>query len=1207
MRVWKLFVCLALVGGFSACSSSTTPPDGSVITCVEDEQCPAGLFCDQGICRPLSPPCDDDGRCPAGQVCVDGRCLPEGTDGGDGQDGLDGEDAGDTGPVPDIEIVEPSLTGSPPQYQLDFGNVLVGVTVSQRVVVRNAGSAPLRILQLNFELGTDVDDFTIPAEVLAALPIVVAAGQQTSLDILYTASDGLTDHGILDIISNDPDEPLVKIHLLSEFKGTASASVSPASLAFGDVALGQSSQPLTATLSNQGTGNAVLTVSAVRFGVLNNPDFSLALRDAGGTVVRPPLLLNNGDALDAQVVYHPQLREVDSDELVFVTDDPIQSLRTVALGGRGVVGDLGITPSPVALGRVRVGERAEAVVTISNAGGAPLTVSGIGLEAGSGEWSLTSSEVDLADLPQNPLGLTAGQSVRVSVGFEPADIGQEQTELWVDNSTAEPRRVAAVSASGYVPPAVVTEPAPPVLQFGNVQVDFGTAQAETKTLPVVITNAGGEPLRIDRIQRAASTSVEFTWSPASIPPIDLGLSVPLNVHFTPAGLGGKTGALLIDTNDPDLSLDGVVGRFQIELAANGIDPTVFVSPASQIAFGPVYVGQRVNRQVSVRNAGSGPLQISSIALSPGSATAFSLLGLPQLPLVISNPMTEVLFEVEFVPAALGAQDVGVLVIESSDLGNPRVELALSGAGADCPLNTLDCNGDPQDGCEVTCVPSGPEQCNGRDDDCDCLVDEDFDLDTDPAHCGACNAACSYPHGIPGCANRQCFLSQCQLGWDDCNGSPADGCETPLGTTDDCAGCDHECRFDHAQASCLGGTCVMGACEQFYLNCNTSTGDGCEVFSLFDADNCGACNRRCLFDNAIGICSGGNCFLQQCLPNFANCDGIPDNGCEVNLMTDPAHCGSCPNVCQAPSGTPVCVNGTCGVSDCNPGFADCNGLPGDGCEIQTSSDPVNCGGCGQVCDFPGDHASFNCVSSSCVVNSCEAGWGNCDGNHPNGCETDTTQDSQHCGYCGNRCTLAHAASFCQGSLCRLGACDPGYHNIDNDPTNGCECAEDGEADLCQDAIVRNLGTLGAGGQLEFTITNNLIPWVAGVVQDEDWYTFTALDDFSADLAAGIDRHHLRITFDANGNPGAQYAFMVYRADRFVANKNCSTKVAVCDANGSLDYSHFGQNPCWRGSPPPSTNTLKYCGDDDSAKYWIRVYRVSSLVNCSPYILKVTLVP
>ena len=45
-----------------------------------------------------------------------------------------------------------------------------------------------------------------------------------------------------------------------------------------------------------------------------------------------------------------------------------------------------------------------------------------------------------------------------------------------------------------------------------------------------------------------------------------------------------------------------------------------------------------------------------------------------------------------------------------------------------------------------------ELCNGRDDDCDGDVDEDFSLVSDPENCGACGVACD--------ADRLCAASAC---------------------------------------------------------------------------------------------------------------------------------------------------------------------------------------------------------------------------------------------------------------------------------------------------------------------------------------------------------------------------------------------------------------------------------------------------------------
>lgn len=65
------------------------------------------------------------------------------------------------------------------------------------------------------------------------------------------------------------------------------------------------------------------------------------------------------------------------------------------------------------------------------------------------------------------------------------------------------------------------------------------------------------------------------------------------------------------------------------------------------------------------------------------------------------------------------------------------------AGLDAPI--------PDGGPDTGCVPS-VESCNGADDDCDGDVDEDFELHSDPAHCGGCGQACD---GSETCDARVC--------------------------------------------------------------------------------------------------------------------------------------------------------------------------------------------------------------------------------------------------------------------------------------------------------------------------------------------------------------------------------------------------------------------------------------------------------------------
>ncbi len=954
--------------------------------------CGVNNTCNNGQCECTYETCGG-GCCSQVEVCYSGTCCTPDCNGKEcGPDGcgstcLPGCGAGTTcnevtgrcEPDPDIDVVEPSLTDG--IYQLNFGNVQVGVTVSNQVVLANVGGTALRIIQLNFEMGTDVEDFSIPQEIIDSLPLVVAPGEETFFDVVYTATDGRTDHGILDMISNDPDEPMVQIHLLSEFKGDASAAVAPQALPFGDVPVGDASLPLTFTIANQGTGNAVLSVDDVQTGILNNPNFNLTITDSGGGAVTLPALLNNSDFLDVEVVFLPQQAGPYSDNVLVLTDDANNPSITVEISGRGVVGDLVVEPSPIAIGKVRVDTFVDVPVTLRNSGGASLSLTAIVLQNASPEFTLSSNDLDLADLPNNPSELVPAESVVLLLSFDPVDIGLEEAVLVIDNTSPDAQRSVAVSAEGYIPASVETNPDPPNLNFGDVQLDLGTGITETATMIVEISNVGGEPLEIFDIQLSIGNQ-DYWFEPATISPIDVNLAVPLYVSYTPTQFGLQHGSILVDTNDPSIALDGVVGRFKIEMQANGIDPNMTIIPESK-DFLDVYVGMVVSQVFTIQNLGLGPLEIHAIELTAGSSGSFTLpaIAMPNLPVVVINPMT-ITFEVQYMPASLGFYQGAVRVV-SSDIGNPSQLLGLTGVGVGCEVNYLDCNGDPQDGCEIYCSPTGNEQCNYLDDDCDCETDEDFELCCDVFHCGFCGNACTYPNAVPDCVDGFCELSSCIPPWANCNGLEGDGCEVHTDSdVDHCGACNNACFYPNASASCLGGTCVMGPCHANFLNCNGEPADGCEVDKLFDVNNCGTCGSRCLFPHATGVCSGGICFLGNCDQNYANCNFIASDGCEISLMGDPNNCSSCGRVCPDPGGPAECQNGACGYEYCNSDFADCNN-DGIDCETNIFNDPNNCGGCGNNC-IAGDY------DKACVNDS---GTGRC------GCD-----DDEDCGGARPICNL-----------------------------------------------------------------------------------------------------------------------------------------------------------------------------------------------------------
>jgi hypothetical protein len=297
------------------------------------------------------------------------------------------------------------------------------------------------------------------------------------------------------------------------------------------------------------------------------------------------------------------------------------------------------------------------------------------------------------------------------------------------------------------------------------------------------------------------------------------------------------------------------------------------------------------------------------------------------------------------------------------------------------------------------------------------------------NCGMCGRRC--PEGQV-CGGGTC---RCPTGLTLCGTN----CVDLTSDNTHCSGCGVNCEttFLNAFGACNMSRCVQTACRLGFGDCDRNAATGCEVNLMTEAANCGTCGNRCRFANAGAACSGGLCVMGACNSGFADCNRNPIDGCETETRADANNCGACMNRCTAPVGrTAICVSSSCTAGGmCAAPLADCNAQATDGCEVNTNTDEANCGTCGRVCNAT--NGAPTCSGGVCAAITCSANFGNCDGNVGNGCEIDHRTSVAHCGMCGNRCVFPNASASCVSSACALGTCTSGFGNCDGNATNGCE--------------------------------------------------------------------------------------------------------------------------------------------------------------------------
>jgi len=144
----------------------------------------------------------------------------------------------------------PAIQLSP--TSINFGNAVVGVNLSQVLIVKNTGTATLTISQVNATgSGFSVSGFS--------LPLNVNVGQQATITADYLPTAVGSASGNISIVSNAPTSPSSVILSGTGIADTFILSINPTSLSFGNITTSTASASQSVTITNTGNSNVVIS------------------------------------------------------------------------------------------------------------------------------------------------------------------------------------------------------------------------------------------------------------------------------------------------------------------------------------------------------------------------------------------------------------------------------------------------------------------------------------------------------------------------------------------------------------------------------------------------------------------------------------------------------------------------------------------------------------------------------------------------------------------------------------------------------------------------------------------------------------------------------------------------------------------------------------------------------------------------------------
>jgi hypothetical protein len=356
---------------------------------------------------------------------------------------------------------------------LSFGNQVVSTTsIAKTVTLKNGQTVALSISSI----ASSLSDYRATGNCPIS-PATLNAGASCTISVTFSPvalGSRPASLAITDSASTSPQ--LVSL----SGTGIAPVTATPASLSFGNQAIGLTSASKVVTIKNN--QSVALTIASV---TTNLADYSTTT-----TCPLNPSALSAGSTCTVSVFFTPAVTGTRTATLTIADDANTSPGPTVSLTGTGIV-PVVASPATLSFGNQLTGTTSGSQpVTLTNNRTSPLTI--FGITSSLGDFVVTST------CPRSPSTLAGGSSCTSSVVFSPKATGTRSGTLsFKDNASNSPQQVS-LSGTGLAPTlvSIAITPSPLSIPLGKTRqfTAVGTySDASTKYLTNAVTWTSSTP------------------------------------------------------------------------------------------------------------------------------------------------------------------------------------------------------------------------------------------------------------------------------------------------------------------------------------------------------------------------------------------------------------------------------------------------------------------------------------------------------------------------------------------------------------------------------------------------------------------------------------------------------------------------------------------------------------------------------------------